>query len=517
MTRGVDHASRLGLGLRVAAGAVLIALAFYRLPDYPTPWFDEGVHLHVPETLVRFGVYADRSSDGFRYFGPTLGVGPTVMLPIAGAFKLFGIGLVQARAVMALYLIATFFVFYRFARYLHGSAFAILALTLLVTSPSVAVVETGRQVLGEVPAFLMLAGGFWLWFTAWDGSWIRLTLCGLLLGASSVTKYQNLLVLVPTIGIAALLNLVYYRTARLRVFVWPGLVLGGVFGLWQVVLLLSLGPGTFASNFAALREATAGAAAAFSIGAMRRAVHDLILLGTYGGALALVLPYSLVRSLTRDRRHQQWGVLVLFAAVNFVWFVLASIGWLRYAFSGLALSSLFVARFILDLWGTVLEPNGPWFARSSVRLASLRVAIASWTIAVVGASLYLIARPIVHPPENTPVEMAAYLTKNVPTSSVVETWEPELGALTEHNYHYPPARLLNVAVRHIWLNGPSPSLQYHPLEIDRPLYVVVGTFARWVGVYPPAVLERDYSVIIRIGAYELYRRRDATPAVRETP
>jgi hypothetical protein len=517
MKQPVGHRLWLRLALRVAAGALLVGLAFYRLSDYPTPWFDEGVHMHVPETLVRFGVYADRSSDGFRYFGPTLGVGPTVMLPVAGAFKLFGIGLVQARAVMALYLIATFFVFYRFARYLHGTAFAILALTLLVTSPSVAVAETGRQVLGEVPAFLMLAGGFWLWFTAWDGSWTRLTLCGLLLGASSVTKYQNLLVLVPTIGIAALLNLAYYRTARLRVFVWPGLVLCGVFGLWQLVLVLYLGPGTFASNFAALREATAGAAAAFSPAAMRRAAHDLILLRTYGGALAFVLPYSLVRSLTRDRRHQQWGVLVLFATVNFAWFVLASIGWLRYAFAGLALSSLFVARFILDVWGPVLEPNGRWFARSSVLLASLRVAIASWAIAVVGASLYLVARPIIHPPENTPVEMAAYLTRNVPTSSVVETWEPELGALTEHNYHYPPARLLNVAVRHIWLGGPPPSLQYHPLEDDGPPYVLVGAFARWVDVYPMALLERDYSVVERVGMYELYRRYDVPPAVPATP
>jgi hypothetical protein len=517
MKRPVGQTSWLEFGLRLAAVVCLFALACYRLSDYPTTWFDEGMHLHVPETLVRFGVYADRSSEGFRYFGPTIGVGPTVMLPIAAAFKLFGIGLLQARVVMALYLLATLLVFYQFARYLNGSAFAVLALTLLVASPSVALLETGRQVLGEVPALLMLVGGLWLWFTAWDGSWTRLTLCGLLLGASSVTKYQNLLVLVPTIGLAALCNLVYYRTSRLRVFVWPGLVLGAVFGAWQVVLALYLGPGTFATNVAALREATAGAAAAFSPDAMRRAAHDLISLRTYGAALPLVLPYALFCSWIRDRRQQQWGILALFASVNFAWFVFASIGWPRYAFAGLAVSSLFVSRFVLDLWRAVIDPTSRWFVRSHVRAMQLRGVIALWTVMVVGVSLYLVARPIVHPPENTPVEMAAYLASNVPTSSVVETWEPELGALTQHNYHYPPVQLLNVAVRHVWLGGPPPSLQYDALESDRPSYVVVGAFARWVNMYPMALLERDYSVVKRVGTYELYRRYDVPPAGAATP
>ncbi|MEZ4638895.1 MAG: hypothetical protein R2856_28705 [Caldilineaceae bacterium] len=48
------------------------------------------------------GVYADYSSEGLRHFGPTIGVGPTVMLPIAAAFELFGIGLMQARLVIVI-------------------------------------------------------------------------------------------------------------------------------------------------------------------------------------------------------------------------------------------------------------------------------------------------------------------------------------------------------------------------------------------------------------------------------
>src|SRR5687768_1120232 len=87
----------------VVAGCLLLVVvaATVNLQYAPVTWFDEGSHLHVPKTLVQFGVYADRGSDGFRYFGPTTGVGPTVLLPIAGVFKVAGIGLLQARLVMA--------------------------------------------------------------------------------------------------------------------------------------------------------------------------------------------------------------------------------------------------------------------------------------------------------------------------------------------------------------------------------------------------------------------------------
>jgi len=147
--------------------AFVFVLAFTNLVDFPLTWFDEGSHLHVPKTLVRFGVYADYSRDGFRYFGPTIGVGPTVMLPIAAAFKLFGIGLFQARVIMALYLVGAVIVFYGLARLLGGPRLALVATALLVVTPGLGLVEYGRQVLGEVPGLLFTLAGFC--YSRWPG------------------------------------------------------------------------------------------------------------------------------------------------------------------------------------------------------------------------------------------------------------------------------------------------------------------------------------------------------------
>ena len=141
----------------------VLFLALYNLDGFPTTWFDEGSHLHVPKTLVQQGAYADISSEGLRYFGPTTGVGPTVMLPVAAAFGLGGIGLLPARLVTAAYLLAAIALVTAVARRQYCRSTAWLASALIVTVPAVDLIYLGRQVLGEVPALAFFMLGFLLW------------------------------------------------------------------------------------------------------------------------------------------------------------------------------------------------------------------------------------------------------------------------------------------------------------------------------------------------------------------
>ncbi|HEX7797494.1 MAG TPA: glycosyltransferase family 39 protein [Vicinamibacterales bacterium] len=510
---------RRAIGIIFAAAVAFLAV--YRLADYPTTWFDEGSHLHVPKALLRYGVYADYSSDGFRYFGPTLGVGPTVMLPIAAAFKLFGVGLVQARLVIVAYLLGALFLFYRLARTLESETVAWVALAMLISSRSIALLDTGRQVLGEVPALCFLLGAFIVWFSAWDGRRSRLLIAGMLFGAAVITKYQLLLGIAPTFAIGFIVNLVYYRSTAARVFVWPALVTGIIFAAWQAVLVVYLGPQNSLQNFAALRAATAGAAAVFSLPLMKRAAGELVSFKTFGGSLAIGLLYGACLSMPRSRTAQQRSVLLLFVVTTTAWYVFASVSWLRYAFAGLAVATLFLARFFVDLiqflrTASRHEAEAELPGTEYIR-GSLIAVVGLWIAFIVIPPLALTARAILVPRPNTPALMAAYLSGKVPTTAVIETWEPELGFLTAHNYHYPPTGMLNVAVRHIWSGGPAPRQQYHPLESEQPPYVVVGSFARWVDVYPADVLERDYRHVTSIGEYDLYARNVILSVDRRGP
>jgi hypothetical protein len=133
----------------------------------------------------------------------------------------------------------------------------------------------------------------------------------------------------------------------------------------------------------------------------------------------------------------------------------------------------------------------------------LAVAAGVYTILAVAVPLTLSARGVLRP-DDSAQRLAAYLDTNVPRDAIVETWEPELGLLTDHRYHYPPIALLDTAVRHQWLGGPA--LVYDGLR-DAPAYVVIGGFGGYTGVYAPEGLARDYVEQQQFGSYVLFKRK----------
>jgi hypothetical protein len=252
---------------------LFVAISFMNLTKFPQIWYDEGSHLHVPKTLIKYGEYADISSEGFRYYGPTQGIGPTVVIPIAFSFKLFGIGLLQARVVMVLYMIATIFAFSKLARQFGNITFVVIALLLVISSRGVSLVEYGRQVLGEVPGIFFIILGLSYWFANWGKNRTRtLVLVGFLFGFGIITKYQYLLIFTPWIISIWLLNALYYKNTSHRTFIIPGAVAAFCFIIWQLLSLVYFGPATISENLSLLGEASTGAAFVFSPKIMERAI-----------------------------------------------------------------------------------------------------------------------------------------------------------------------------------------------------------------------------------------------------
>jgi len=482
---------------------------FFKLTDWPLTWFDEGSHLHVPKTLVQHGVYADLSSEGYRHYGPTIGVGPTVMLPIAAVFQTFGIGLLQARIVVVLYMIAACIAFYALARLLGSQRIALVATLLLAVTPVIDLVEYGRQVLGEVPGLFFVCAGLWLWFRRWERArWYELVGAGILLGLAIVTKYQVLIVLGGGLGLAWLLNFVTYKAPQ-RLFLIPGSVVVTVFAIWQMVLFVYLGPSTIDTNIASFREAAAGAAAVFNPQLMMRSLRELIRPGAFLFLLLPAIVYSGWRlffgragtwfSRTPAQR-QQLTIIWLVIAVNLAWYVVASVSWIRYAFLGVSLSAIFVALILAELTD---DFSFAMPAAGRARLAFL----AGWTLLLAGTLLpaLLLTRTIATAPVDTSKAMAAYLNEQVPQDALIETWEPQMGFLTDHHYHYPEQMLLNSAVRQVWM-GETPVNELYDFTTLNPDYVLTGRFAQWVNLYPAEVLEEKYVLDSAFGEYLLYER-----------
>lgn len=505
----------LRLWLLILVGVVAF-LAFTNLPYAPRTWFDEGSHLHVPKTIVQHGVYADISSEGYRYYGPTVGVGPTVMLPIALMFKLFGVGLLQGRLVIVAYLLIALLACYLIARRLHGTVVGMLALTLLLGSRTLryeGVIEYGRQVLGEVPGLAYLLLGLLAWILAVQheqhlrergglgrdlvpvsrSNWLIL-LAGMGFGLALVTKNQFVLIVPPALLMVGLLDWLYYRVCSWRLRIVPLVIACGCFGLWTLAQLQFLGPGSFWQNMQQTRQAAGGAIFVFDMRATLRAGYYVLRPDLYGGLLLPALGYAIWRVRQRNARGLAEMLVVALIGIWLVWFVGASLGWPRYAFPAVALSALTIARMLVDLIERL---------RGSARLRPLTLAVGCYTALAVLMPLALSLQTVARYDDSVQ-RFAALMNERVPHDVVVETWEPELGVLTDHRYHYPPIALLDTAVRHKWLGGPP--LVYDGLE-SAPPYVVVGAFGADTLVYSAPALDQHYVLVEQVGTYALFERR----------
>jgi 4-amino-4-deoxy-L-arabinose transferase-like glycosyltransferase len=491
--------------------ALVSVLAFANLTTYPTIWFDEGIHLHVPKAVALFGVYADYSSEGFRFYGPTMSVGPTVMLPIAFIFELAGVGLLQARLVIVAYLLCAVLLFWLVGKQLGSRQLSLLALALLGTSRGVDLVYYGRQVLGEVPAFAFLLAGLWCWFGAWArrDSWGHLA-AGALFGLAVVTKYQFLIVLVPGLTLAWMVDRFYYRLLPTRTFVWPLVTMAAIFAAWQALAVFYLGPSLASDNLRMMREAAAGAALSVSPQRMGLALIEVIKPSVYSCLLIPAVLYGAARGLERSLASLRWTVIWCLVTANLGWFVVASIGWTRYAFCGFALGALLVARLLCALFDRVRTTDLRG-SRASVPARLGAVTVAGLAAVTVLVPLGFNLRDVLRPQPDAAGAMARYLNIHISPASLVETWEPEMGFLTDHRYHYPPPRLLITAVASK-SGGRPPADEYDFRSAGLPDYVLEGPFARWVGLYPPSRLDGAYALKTAQGGYTLYERLSPTPA-----
>ncbi len=489
--------------LGVLAVAVL-ALSLVNLPYWRRTWFDEGSHLLVPKTLVQFGRYAYASSEGFRTYGPTLSVGPTVMLPIALVFKLFGIGLVQARLVMVAYLLLTFILAYRLTRHLYGSMVALMAGFLLLTSRGVNILEYGRQVLGEVPALFFWLAGVLLWFR--PEMKLRRIASGILFGLAMITKNQIALIIPPTLVVVWALDALYYRRLRHADFALPLVIALSIYAVWMGVLLIFLGDGNLATNLALLRQASGGSLFVFMPERALSSLKFLLGLDVFYGFLVPALLYAAGLSLRRDLEGLKNALLVVFVALALGWYAFGSIGWERYAFPGLAVASLFVAKLFYDLIQAVRAMAfRAGFLRAFTPLAAALIAL---FMLIIGRPLAYYTRAIFFQPDDGPQQMAAYLNTHINQTALIETWSPELGFLTDHRYHYPPPVILDKVVRAAWLGELYPPGTYD-FRAYQPDYLVLDHTEMRL-IYPSAFVEPGYRLVVSLGGYDLYERNNGS-------
>ena len=490
----------------VLTGVITVFLLSYRLPLFPAPWFDEGINLQAAKNMALRSQYALGSGTDFRLFDPAVQTGPTVILPIALVFRWVGVGVFQGRMAVACYALAAAAVFYLLVSKVYTKGIALLGVILLIlpySSGHEPYVVMGRQVLGEVPALLFFWSGTLIWFSARQpGRWRALAASGALWGLAMVTKVQFIL----PISFTLLSFWLYGRFTRKEIgaaqVLLPLSISASCVVAWYGYQALLMGVPSFLSRSRDLSSAGVMHLLRFSPQRIPGRVLQLLdarlaFLGV--PAMAFTVAQDVVRG---DARTHLRVFLVTFALVWSVWFSAFSVGWERYAFVAEAMLPIFSAALLVELWAWASQ-------RQEINWCNWLTSPRCWAIGGVVVVLLLsggmMLKRMITSPDSGLQAFADYLRSNVSPEVTIESWEYELGAVTDHAYHYPPYQVTN-AYTEFFFYGKLLPLGLYDVSSFHPEYIIEGSFARKAGIYAQDIAMRG-SLVVQIGEYKLYRLR----------
>ncbi len=181
--------------------------ATYKLLESPGTWFDEGIFIQLARNLSTHHAYVLRESPTQVVSAGVLAtVGFPVIAPVSLNFRLFGVGLLQARTVMVIYILLMISALYLFAYSVWG--FRAAMWTTLIVASHAPVYGNGKNVLGEVPGLFFFFVLLYLLSRlerrkdATRALWIGV---GLTAGTFMATK-PNFVLLLPVMGAMLILQ-----------------------------------------------------------------------------------------------------------------------------------------------------------------------------------------------------------------------------------------------------------------------------------------------------------------------
>lgn len=300
-------------------------LVFYGFPDSPSPWFDEGINLGIAKSWVEHGVFSLQTgpSEFVQERSLLITTNYPLLAFVALFFKIFGVGLWQAKIVMILFLFAFFSLFYLLTRKYYGKNCALVSLALLVTF--LPLYGNGKSVLGEIPGLTYFLGALLMLDN--KKRW-QIFVTGLLFGLAAATKPIFLLFV---ISVAISEFLLAMKNKKCDFKYWILLSCGMAIPL--LVWLYTIFPN--AASFHHLSDVVSFYGNPYNTTNTNvilpnllkfftesTPIHFTLLLSTFVFSKIVVKP----RTITRVE-----SILLVFVFLNFLFF-LKTVGWYRYFF-----------------------------------------------------------------------------------------------------------------------------------------------------------------------------------------
>jgi 4-amino-4-deoxy-L-arabinose transferase-like glycosyltransferase len=494
---------RISRYLPALVWAVVIFCSFYNLSYCPTVWWDEAIFSETAANLTRQGRYAFtiQSPDNLNDFDYRISAGPVIIMPVALAYRLFGVNLWSGRLVAGAFLLLTFVLLYLSARLLLPRGPALLAVLLGLVSTDI--LYWGRSVLGDVPALACFLGGvFFLTKGLQEEHYSFYAAAGCCLGLAVGAKEFYGFTLFP-----ALASLIWeYRRRRPVLMKTCGLFLLGAalpltaYLAFKASILGGLQPALYHFYFQK-KLLCHEFFTPFTIGRL------------YPESAAFLLTHPLFISgllgLWLYQRRYGWSLPWLYWLINLLlWslFYILAVYWHRFALPALLLASPWAGFLLVTisnaLWHAAALSRHPTWAR----IGGILIIIA---IIFPLCGVYFL-QPIITRTSDSPFKLVDYLRQYVPNQFLIETPEYELPFLdAEHRYHLMPEFYFVESTKDkiVLANPCQQPYDFARIKAD---LLILGSFGKSVFKqnYPLNRVQQFYRKIATIDYYDIYLRRD---------
>ena len=325
---------------------ICIAIAFalfmgtYRLVETPPTWMDEGLITQVAVNMTTQGVYGYQTAPGTFIGAEFLTTSYPVIFPLIAVFKIWGVGLIEARTLMVLFILGFILGAYHLVREESRSTHWLVPLLSLLLLVSFApLYGHGKNVLGEVPGLMFFVAMLYFLSRMEKGSerWGTALSAGLCAGLAMATKPIYLIVLVPSLIITLYVFRIRF-SLRKRVWLFVGSALP--VACWYLIQFAATAHlSIFTGN-----PDTVSIVELFLTN-LRRFVTEFQPL--YFAGLMIVWWTSVYIRSTRNRRLSAVETIaIIFSTVNMCAYTV-TLGYYRYFFPGEIIALIF---FVPSLW-----------------------------------------------------------------------------------------------------------------------------------------------------------------------
>jgi hypothetical protein len=493
----------------ILLGVLVLLGCFYNLTNYPTIWWDEAIFSETAANLVQHGRYAftEQSPDQLNDLDFRISVGPAVILPVALAYKLYGVKVVSGRLVAGAYLVLAFLALFLGARRLFGPGTALLAVALAFIGTDA--LYWGRSVLGDIPALgLFLCGGWFLLMALDSDTVLPLFWGGIFLGLAFDAKEFYGLAFLPPLVLVARQSWREWRRGALRILVFSaGVALPIVaYLLFKAVILGDL-----------------GAACLHFLHQKKLLCHEFLTPFTIGRVYPESLIYLLLHPLFWLGILGAWWIWKkgnsspgekLWVWNFLLWSLvyLTAVYWQRFALPALFLASPLAAHFLWRAKARLAAQAAP----SLPRWVGLAMLVAFSIMCYPAPGLDFMGQ-ILTRDADAPSRLVTYLRTHVPPGCLIETPEYELVFLDDdHRIHLMPSYYFveSTPERVVLLNPRQQPYDFDRVGAD---FLILGSFGKSVfrQIYPEALVARGWRRIAQVDYYDIYISRKCRKKVVE--